>query len=329
VVGFRLFSISYLCAKVATRQTPHCEGQHINRRLFNKRAPGADGSFILGKKDPPSDPDLKSCFVLHAGAAQGVTKGSTYEVHPSNLIPDLEHPNLSLGVLVVSEVDAFSSELSYTPEHPAFRVPSLFYCRLKTRADKKLPLYCGDSAWLETVFPSDECDRLSVDLVDNANAAALCLSVINDEVYFERKDAIINRYIRSRLPHQVHHSDFALIRQIIRCAMHFNYHLTRNGGDDFRNVYMELRRLRMDFSAGFDQTLTPFGKNLIEKEPATLVVDELARLGMTIHNRTDLPLYPYLFYFDPSDLEISMYDSSVGIILFLTRESQSNGTHLL
>lgn len=37
-------------------QTPHREGQHINRRLFNKRVPGADGSFILGKKIKASDP---------------------------------------------------------------------------------------------------------------------------------------------------------------------------------------------------------------------------------------------------------------------------------
>jgi hypothetical protein len=172
-------------------------------------------------------------------------------------------------------------------------------------------LYCDDRDWLETCFPSDERERLSVDLVDDdhANAAGLRLSIMEDGVHFDRNDTMINPYIGSRMPHVVDRTDILLIREVIRRFMHFNYHLTRMGGDDFRNVYMELRRLRTDYSANFDQTLTPVGENLIEKEPASLVVDEVARLGMTIHNRTDLPLYPYLFYFDPSDLDISTWHS--------------------
>jgi len=284
-------------------QTPHCEGQHINRRLFNKRAPGADGSFILGTRGADEENGLIH-FVLHAGAAQGVTKGSTYDVHCSNLISDLERPNPSRGTVVVSKVDAFSSELSHMPGASAFKVPRLFYCRLGTPAIEKLVLHCDDRAWLDTCFPPDERERLSVDVADDANAAALCLSVREDGIHFDRNDALITPHIGSRLPHVVDLNDSRLIREVIRRFMHFNYHLTRVGGDDFRNVYMELKRLRTEFSADFDQTLSPVGNNLIEKEPAVLVVNELARLGMTIHNRTDLPLYPYLFYFDPSDLDI-------------------------
>ena len=290
------------------RQTPHCEGQHINRRLFNKRAPGADGSFILGRREKNEDNGSYN-FVLHAGVAQGVTKGSTYDVHSSNLVSDLDRPNLSLGIVIVSTVDAFSSEVSHMPGAPAFNIPRLFYGRLRTLATVKLAVYCNDRAWLETCLPPDERETLSVDIADDANDAALLLSVMEDGIHFDRNDTMITPHIGSRLPHVVDRTDFPLIREVIKRFIHFNYHLTRTGGDDFRNVYMELRRLRTEFSIDFDHTLIPVGDNFLEKEPAVLVVDELARLGMTIHNRTDLPLYPYLFYFDPSDLDISKWQS--------------------
>jgi len=257
--------------------------------------------------------------MLDAGAAQGVTMESRYTVHSSNLISDLEHHNPSLGTLIISEVSAFSSELSYIPGATAFPIPRLFYCRLQTRVVEKFALYTDDRAWLETVLPSHDHRRLSVDVVDGVDTAALCLSVVKGKVHFARNDRLIMPHIGSRLPHVIDHTNTDVIREIIGCAMHFNYHLTRTGGDNFKNVHMELRRLKMDYTPDFDQNLTPFGDNIIEKEPAILVIDETARLGMTILNRTDLALYPYLFYFDPSDLEISAYNFFFWIHLLTCR----------
>lgn len=90
--------------------------------------------------------------MLYAGAAHGIVIGSTYEVHSSNLIAYLEHPNPSLGVLVVFKVDAFASELLYASGATVFRLPRLFNCRLKTRAVDKLMLYSEDRDWLDVVF---------------------------------------------------------------------------------------------------------------------------------------------------------------------------------
>jgi hypothetical protein len=216
----------------------------------------------------------------------------------------VKHPNPSLGHLVVSKVDAFSSELSFKPDVASFQVPPLFYCKLVTRGAAEFTVQCDDKAWLETVFPPDE-QNIFVKLVDDADAAALRLLVANGQVHFERNDPMINPHIGFRFPHVVDQGKIPEIREIVRCAMHFTYHLTRPGADDFKGVWMELRILEAVESDDFDLTLTPVGKNLIEDEPATIVVDEAARLGMTIHNRTDVPLYPYLFYFDPSDLTIS------------------------
>lgn len=159
---------------------------------------------------------------------------------------------------------------------------------------------------------------LGVDVADDANAAALHLSVMEDGIHFNRNDTLINPHIGSRLPHVVDRTDFLLIREVIRRFIHFNYHLIRMGRDGFRNVYMELKRLKTEY-INFDQTLTPVGNNFIE-------INELARLGMTIYNRTDLPLYPYLA---TSTLPIL---TSVSGILFLNillmRIFQLNGMHL-
>ena len=68
---------------------------------------------------------------------------------------------------------------------------------------------------------------------------------------------------------------------------------------------MELNRLTEGTSPDLGLEFAPTGNNLIAEEPATIIVDEFACLGMTIFNQTQLPLYPSLFYFDPTDLTIS------------------------
>ncbi|KAF5384355.1 hypothetical protein D9615_003158 [Tricholomella constricta] len=283
-------------------QTPHCEGQYVNRRLFNKRALGADGSFILGQLEKNEDGSIR--YVLHAGAAQGITEGTTFSVHASNLISDAKHSNPSIGTFITTDIGAFKSYICFPPNAPAFSVPRLFYCKLTQRGTEIIKLYCEDRQWLESVFTVEVCQVLSVLLVDTPAASSLHLTLVEGEVHFSRNDPMSTPWIGFKIPHTVDQNNVELLREVVRRAMHFNHQLTRTAPDDFKNVWMELRELESKYSVDYDSTLTPIGPNLIENEPAGVVVDENARLGMTIHNRTDLPLYPYLFYFDPSDLLI-------------------------
>ncbi|RDB28119.1 putative WD repeat-containing protein C2E1P5.05 [Hypsizygus marmoreus] len=282
-------------------QTPHCLGQHVNRRLFNKWAVGADGSFILGQKTKLTD--AGSRYSIHAGAAQGITAGSIFDVHASNLISDLKQANPSLGTVVVTNVHAFTSDISFPPKSTPFAIPKSFYCKLITRGSEEFPIYSPNRQWLESVFPPQLRNTMSVQIVDTPDAARLHLSLAEQKVSFSRNDPLINPHIGSRFPHTVDEDNIHLVQKVVRCASHFSYHLTRTG-EDFKNVWMELKTLKSELSADFDQTLSPIGPNLIENEPATIVVDENARLGMTIYNQTDIPLYPYVFYFDPTDLII-------------------------
>jgi len=70
---------------------------------------------------------------------------------------------------------------------------------------------------------------------------------------------------------------------------------------------MELKTLERELTDDNEYFFKPVGRNLIEDDPATIVVDENASLGLTLFNNTDLPLYPYVFYFDPSELSICAY----------------------
>ncbi|TFK31705.1 hypothetical protein BDQ12DRAFT_701476 [Crucibulum laeve] len=291
-------------------QTPHCEGQAIQRRLFNHKSAGTDGSFHLCQV---MWEDNNPTLIMQAGAAQGITVNSRFTVHASNLIPTPNRPNPSLGSLSTSSVDACTSTLIVPMGQPAFALPQIFYCKLFERGSEILLIYCEDGTWLESIFTPEHRTALSVALVSFKHTAELVLTIESGRVRFSRNDSLVSPHLGKNLPRTVSIHDIGTIREVVRCYLNFNHHLTRTGSD-FRNVWMELKTLRVDWNDLFHQVLTPTGPNLIEEEPATMVVDDEAKLGMTIYNQTDLPLYPYLFYLDPSDLTIDeWYLPPIGI----------------
>ncbi|KAF8809408.1 hypothetical protein BYT27DRAFT_7187712 [Phlegmacium glaucopus] len=286
--------------KMPPWQTPHCEGQGVYRRLFNNRALGADSSFILAKRETPK---RTSSLLLEAGAAQGITVGSRMAVHASNLLEIAGSPNPCLGYLTVTSVGPITSVLEIPPDTKDIQYPKLFYyCLIEYRASRKIALYCEDRRWLETIFPPEEHNQSAIIIVDDMQSCDLQLAVFSGKVYFDRHNALVAPHIGTRISHTIDVGDESAIRNVVKSSLNFYHHLTRTGSDDFRNVWMELKNLiPID---DFDQDFTPIGENLIADEPATIVVDEFASLGMTIFNQTELFLYPYLFYFDPTDLTI-------------------------
>ena len=272
----------------------------MNRRLFNNRGIGSAGYYFLTKrvKDGP--------ITLHAGSAQGITVGSRFSVHATNLIDTLIRPNPSMGYLVVTSVDTFTSKLDLPDGEEPFRLPFLFYCRLVETDAYRISLFSTDMAWLESVLPSELHNTLSVQLVDSVEVCDLQLTVQDGKVYFDRYNSLVTPIIGSRIRHTVSATDVDTIQAVAKATVHFYYHLTRKSPDDFGNdVWMELKELKEDLSDRYLMAFAPTGQNLIAEEPATIVVNENARLGMTIFNQTDLTLYPYLLYFDPTDLTIS------------------------
>lgn len=211
-----------------------------------------------------------------------------------------------MGYLVATSVDIFTSTLDLPDGQERFRLPLLFYCRLVETDAYRVSLFSTDMAWLESIFPFELHNILSVKLVDNLEKCDLQLTVQDGNVYFDRYGNLVAPIIGSRIRHTVPVKDVETIQAVAKATAHFYYHLTRKSPYDFgKDVWMELKELKDNMSERYLVTFTPTGQNLIAEEPATIVVNENARLGMTIFNQTELTLYPYLLYFDPTDLTIS------------------------
>ena len=302
-----LHNLTYLTLihklKMTTRQTPHCEGVGIQWRLFNNREPGADDCYILTKvKEGP-----ENSIILHVGEAQGVTIGSRFSVHATNLTPTLASPNELLGYLTVTAVDAFTSTMEKEASSNFDSLPKICYSKLVQRVLHKTALFCDNKEWLESVFPPQILQELSAEIVEDPKACDLQLSILDDTVYFDSHNVLAKPHLGSRNRYSIAVEEVPRIREVVRCWIHFHYHLMRGGPNEFRNVWMELKTLQRELTDDNEYVFKPVGKNLIEDDPATVVVDENASLGLTLFNKTDLPLYPYVFYFDPSELSICEY----------------------
>jgi len=282
------------------RQTPHCEGQGINWRVFNNSSAGADPALILTKREK------NGSNTLQAGEAQGVAKGSRYAVYASDLIESSVSPNPRLGHVLVTYVGLFSATVEPVDYEPRFVLPRLCYSKLVQPASRSISVYCDDKAWLSKVFPTDIKEEIPMVFADRADSCDLQLSILEGKVYFDRYHPLVTPELGSRIRYTLAADDHKSIRDVIGKSQHFYYHLTRTGPDNFRGVWMELKALKPEKSLDFDIIYKPTGKNYIQDNPATVPVDSDEYLGMTIFNQTERALYPYLFFFDPTELSISM-----------------------
>ncbi|KAF9474960.1 hypothetical protein BDN70DRAFT_884284 [Pholiota conissans] len=277
-------------------QTPHCEGRGVNRLLFGNKGDVSDTAFIYANRTP----DGKT--TLEAGSAQGITVDSLFAVHRTDLLDNSFAPNPSLGILIATSVNAFSSSLEPPPSSHRFRPPRRFYCKLIGGAPRSIALYSKDASWLRPIFLSPDRPTPLVDIIDDPAKCHLELTLLdNDTITIDRHNDAVIQYIGSRIPYTVNKRD---LRRVISAARHFHYHLTRTAPVDASDVRMELRVLEAET---FDlyPDYRPVGENLLCKDPATIQVEDDQCFGINIINDSDTVLYPYLFYFDPNDFTIA------------------------
>lgn len=278
-------------------QTPRCEGHGITWRLFNNHVSGADLSFILTRRN------LQNVIVLEAGTAQGITVGSRLSVHTTNLAE-----SRSEGQLEVKSVEVFSSILQVPPAQAKPDLPNLFYSKLIHVAGSSIKLYCRKRRWLESTFPSQLRDELGIILVNDVLSCDLELIVTRQRVSFSRHHKLVIPHLEKRIHHDVGIEDVDTIHNVVCSSRTFYYHLTRPGTGENTQVRVKLNELDFALSgkaASLEEPiLVPTGRNLLKNDPATIVVDEEAVYGMTIVNQSDQLLYPFIFYFDPTNLTI-------------------------
>jgi hypothetical protein len=292
-------------------QTPHCEGENKNRFLFNGKATAGDPrAFKLVETD--------GIIEVLAGSIFGVIVGTEFAVH------DLDAPDSrkDLGILVALSVDIDSSILGHRPGADIFEVPQGAKAIVSDWKNEALTLKVAveleaKDQLVQALFPErdlkqpDQVARIlksrfvRVNARANADIVVKRSSADDQNLVIERLDSLIPKYANvtvqfnpanklDNLPHT-----FDAISQ-------FNYHLALHRGDDpFEQlVSLELFKLKRSLKGALlpDEDIG----NVLINNDARLPVDGEALYGLDIINRSQHDLFPYLFYFDPSDYSISV-----------------------
>jgi len=280
------------------RQVPHCEGNGIDRPIFNLRGERSDPSFIAGERHKrPGETQIT--VTIEAGHAQGITLGEVFSIHETN-----RSGSPSIGTLVATNVQTSSTTLGQRPGLRPFKIPRNFYAKQIEWTNEPPKVYCEDRIWLERVFPSDKRKIVAVERPEEAD---LIIALDGETATISRTDPLINEYVPSPLPHIFDKDAYDDVRTIVGAWQHFNYHLNRKGKNQFKNVRIEMHYLdSIEMQNMYEaEVFKPVGDNLLAEEPAKLYIsneDDDKPLGVTIYNDGDTPLYPYLFYFDPNTL---------------------------
>lgn len=293
--------------KMPKWQTPHCEGSSIDRPLFSRVGVRSDPSYIPGRRSKSEDGKLS--VTLDAGMAQGIVLGELFSIYENNFEATTQNPNPSIGLLDARTISTASCSLGHPPGQKKFKIPRHFYAKRIDWRNDPPKVYCADSVLLSSLFPSPEnVAGRKIIAVEDPEQASLVISTQGDDVRISRTDPFITQYIPPAFPYNFHTESPWAIHRIVGAWQHFNYHLLRRGRDEFPQVRMELHYLEPSSNSGEDdENYKVKGGNLLAAEPAEVRVPDVdveKPLGMTLYNDGDVPLYPYLFYFDPNDLTI-------------------------
>ncbi|KAF4622048.1 hypothetical protein D9613_009133 [Agrocybe pediades] len=289
-------------------QTPHCISNRIYGTLFIGRGDEGDTSFVVTAMEEGQ------CWIVRAGSAAGIRACSVWSMHRTNLADSQENPEF--GRLTVIQVDLFSSTVNLIPPLPSaisFTANSILYSKLVRNTDSSEPIsvYSSDKAWLELVIPPAVQTELSIRIVDDIEESDLALWVDQGKVRFQRRKKLQTSYREPVMRGSVNAENVSAIRNVVKASIFFDYHLKRNSQREFKGVRMELKEV--DEEELEEGNLCPKENVLSDEWSATVHDCEQKRFVVTLHNETNIPFYPYLFYFDPDKLTItSLYSPPVG-----------------
>ncbi|KAF8594923.1 hypothetical protein BDV93DRAFT_564909 [Ceratobasidium sp. AG-I] len=301
-------------------QDPQCEGSHVNRRLFDSQALLLDHGFIAVTPEK---------YKLDAGAAHGVTVGSTFQLHSTNIF-ELDN-NPALGLARVTEVDFLTSQLTLVaPLQPDTSNPqtsppvvsnihlSRYALQIGVGSEDALRIYCTEAVsrlfennpdW-GNAFKSTEATNCP--LVCSEQDAAHMIVSVNEKgrVTFETRNQITNKLGLSVLPYTVQ----AVVEDVLlvlRAAAKWAWHAKRTPIKPSKrgNVEIELWRVIAGDNPDEYQVAKVYQT---ESGNFNITCKETDCFAFQLVNKIDAPIYPYLFYFDAAEQSIvSVYKPAI------------------
>ena len=286
-------------------QQPHCDGLYINRKVFDLSI---------------DDSELNHCevsgntvFTIPRGKIEGVHPQSLFHVY---LEEDAEQP--CVGELVVTEVEDRTATLSFHPRGAKFSVPKSFCFVKQMSGFAESKLFSDDRVRLDDIFPEKERSRSDIRLVDLEEDADICVRFKADEVQVYRRTDCPESRVLGGLLRAIPLSDAQLaLPDVLRKAALFYHHLLRSGPKQFPEVEVELLYVEQKDEDEMANIHVPDADapkiNIIRSSNGSLstVIDvdrstsKSRPVGMRLQNLSkDVDLFPYVFYFNPADLEI-------------------------
>ncbi|ETW80067.1 hypothetical protein HETIRDRAFT_477650 [Heterobasidion irregulare TC 32-1] len=293
-------------------QHPQCEGNNKDRVFLDGKSVDGDiKTFNLVDRSGGT-------YRIDAGSVLGVAPGSEFivEVRAGESLA-----RKKLGILVAQEVSALSSVLSRRSGDLHFDIPTsatAFFSNFAHRDSILNVFFNGEQGLLSHPADSPTGTRRGrwstgctfIQVFTPAEADVI-VTQKPDGFTFERRDPLILNYAdptvsikfpQDRLP------------TALNAIAHFKYHLGRHHNSDALQtvsglsedggVKMEIYRLKPQSIC----VLIPGGDNLLTNNHARLVFEKDAEYGIAIVNESTTALFPYLFYFDPSEYSIkSLY----------------------
>lgn len=268
--------------------------------------------------------------VVQAGEAHGVTRGAHF-----NLFPDQSPDSPAFDGFIVLQTGAFESVVRRKAGNPDFIVPAPTSGRSVPTA-WALQTLVGEREDIRVFIPLKDLfidlfhyiavqmqetgkETMRIHLVEENEPVDLVLHVEDEQseenrwVSFEPMDSTCQGYGLKRMPHSAP-LEATPLYFILASAARFHWHLRRSSSQEMlaRSVTVECTKLGEDTSKPYtyttDPILVPQGDNLVKGGKIVIDLDSRpsAEHGFTITNHSTYPLYAALFYFDMSDLSISM-----------------------
>ncbi|KAJ1303010.1 hypothetical protein OPQ81_011211 [Rhizoctonia solani] len=294
-------------------QNPVCEGRHMNRLFFDAKVPGANTSFIAIK------PNKSNEFYLQAGLAQGITPGSLFEIHET----DIPGPtNRSLGKLEVDKVDPFVSHLK---DANLLDLPPLAYGRqVGYGSEQALNIYVTQE-FVDAAEPSDAWARafsggvgqLVLRPVDPELASVILSVDTNNKATFTLRHQASVEYGVQTLPAPGYApvpSTAPYVIPVLTACSQWSWNLRRMPDSRPFKDKIDLEFYKLRPTGEYDEgnpIFEPDGQNINVDGVVDVVASDTDFYGMKVSNRSTQDLYCYLFSFSCTSLSIDEVDVPV------------------
>ena len=283
------------------KQTPQCSGVRTDRALFSNKT-SRSSELIRGWRIEGNKGNLP------VGAICGIGEGARFAIFSNPLTGELDSP---MGYMEVSKVFELTAELDHVPNAlQSFSLPDHFWAK---ETQWLVKTQCAEQSRLEDlVYEAEKGKDFSpveaLQLKRKYGTRNADIKVVfdryTDSILFDRWDERMEREgLECRLPQIVNIKDARKLHAVLASVTRFNRYLKLGKELPEDQICMELMPLKRTMY-GFDQRISPDGKNIIQDGRALMVVNPDTEYGVAIHNNSNSDLYPYLFFFDAGDLSI-------------------------